>query len=176
MLGALDRPTPGHFLYRGSRRLIIPIQPATGLTKSDSFFSPFTFCPRLPPPKMSRSQCSRPTAQFRAQRALDRIAEARWPRSSPRSLSIQTVRRRAPARRYCPQSGQWPVLCPADEPTGNLDSENAHLVLDLIIRLQQEQGSTLVLVTHDPSIAERASRTLHMKDGRIVSDKSAASS
>jgi predicted ABC-type transport system involved in lysophospholipase L1 biosynthesis ATPase subunit len=58
----------------------------------------------------------------------------------------------------------------ADEPTGNLDSENAHSVLDLIIRLQQEQGRTMVLVTHDPTIAERARRTLHMIDGRIVSD------
>jgi putative ABC transport system ATP-binding protein len=58
----------------------------------------------------------------------------------------------------------------ADEPTGNLDSENAHSVLDLIIRLQQEQERTLVLVTHDPTIAERARRTLHMIDGRIVSD------
>ena len=66
-----------------------------------------------------------------------------------------------------------PSVLLADEPTGNLDSENAHSVLDLIIRLQQEQGRTLLLVTHDPSIAARASRTLHMKDGRIVSDQSA---
>ena len=64
-----------------------------------------------------------------------------------------------------------PSLLLADEPTGNLDSENAHAVLDLIIRLQQEQGRTMVLVTHDPSIAERAGRILHMMDGRIVSDQ-----
>ena len=63
-----------------------------------------------------------------------------------------------------------PSLLLADEPTGNLDSENAHLVLDLIIRLQQEQGRTMVLVTHDPTIAERAGRILRMKDGQIVSD------
>jgi predicted ABC-type transport system involved in lysophospholipase L1 biosynthesis ATPase subunit len=59
----------------------------------------------------------------------------------------------------------------ADEPTGNLDSENAHSVLDLIIRLQQEQGRTMVMVTHDASIAERAGRILHMVDGRIVSNE-----
>jgi putative ABC transport system ATP-binding protein len=63
-----------------------------------------------------------------------------------------------------------PALLLADEPTGNLDSENAHSVLELIIHLQQEQGRTMVLVTHDPTIAERAGRILRMKDGRIVDD------
>jgi putative ABC transport system ATP-binding protein len=58
----------------------------------------------------------------------------------------------------------------ADEPTGNLDSENAVKVLDLIVRLRQEQNITLVLVTHDPSIAKKASRVIAMRDGRIVSD------
>jgi putative ABC transport system ATP-binding protein len=63
-----------------------------------------------------------------------------------------------------------PSVLLADEPTGNLDSENARLVLDLIVRVQREQNTTLVLVTHDMSIAQRASRTVQMKDGRVVSD------
>jgi ABC-type lipoprotein export system ATPase subunit len=63
-----------------------------------------------------------------------------------------------------------PSLLLADEPTGNLDSENAHSILELLIRLQQEQGRTMVLVTHDPTIAERAGRILRMKDGQIISD------
>src|SRR6476620_11396456 len=63
-----------------------------------------------------------------------------------------------------------PSLLLADEPTGNLDSENAHSVLDLIIGLQQEQGRSMVLVTHDPTIAGRAGKILRMIDGRIVSD------
>jgi predicted ABC-type transport system involved in lysophospholipase L1 biosynthesis ATPase subunit len=62
----------------------------------------------------------------------------------------------------------------ADEPTGNLDSENAQQILELITRLHREQNMTLVLVTHDPTIAARASRTIRMKDGRIVSDHKAA--
>ena len=56
----------------------------------------------------------------------------------------------------------------ADEPTGNLDSVSAQLVLDLIVRLHREQRMTLVLVTHDMSIARRASRTLSMKDGQFL--------
>jgi putative ABC transport system ATP-binding protein len=58
----------------------------------------------------------------------------------------------------------------ADEPTGNLDSESAALVLDLIVRLRLEQNFTLVLVTHDMGIASKAGRVISMKDGRIASD------
>jgi putative ABC transport system ATP-binding protein len=65
-----------------------------------------------------------------------------------------------------------PSVLLADEPTGNLDSKNAHHILDLIIRLHREQNMTLILVTHDPSIASRATRTIQMMDGRIVSDQS----
>jgi ABC-type lipoprotein export system ATPase subunit len=59
----------------------------------------------------------------------------------------------------------------ADEPTGNLDSENTRLILELIDRVHREQNMTLMLVTHDMSIAKGASRTIYMKDGRIVSDR-----
>jgi putative ABC transport system ATP-binding protein len=60
----------------------------------------------------------------------------------------------------------------ADEPTGNLDSANAVQVLDLILQLHRDLGMTLVLVTHDLAIAERASRIIRMKDGRVVDQSS----
>jgi len=62
-----------------------------------------------------------------------------------------------------------PSVLLADEPTGNLDSENARRILELLFRLHCEQNMTLVLVTHDTSIAEQASRIVEMKDGRVVS-------
>ena len=58
----------------------------------------------------------------------------------------------------------------ADEPTGRLDSQTASQVMDLLEQLQREQGVTLVVVTHDPTVSSRADRTLHMLDGRITSD------
>ena len=58
----------------------------------------------------------------------------------------------------------------ADEPTGNLDSENAEHVLQLLRNLRQERSITLILVTHDMEIARQASRTIHVKDGRIIPD------
>ncbi len=66
-----------------------------------------------------------------------------------------------------------PVLL-ADEPTGNLDSATGEVVLELLERLRREEGSTLVLVTHDPAVASRADRLVHLKDGRVEREESAA--
>ena len=63
-----------------------------------------------------------------------------------------------------------PPIVMADEPTGNLDSTNGRLVLDLLLERNRSKGTTLVLVTHDAEIASRADRRIVLKDGRIVED------
>ncbi len=63
-----------------------------------------------------------------------------------------------------------PPIVLADEPTGNLDSSNGQHVLDLLTDRQREAQTTLILVTHDPQIAARADRQIHLRDGRVVSD------
>lgn len=63
-----------------------------------------------------------------------------------------------------------PPIVMADEPTGNLDSTNGQLVLDLLLRRNSEAGTTLVLVTHDAEIARRADRKIVLKDGMVVED------
>jgi putative ABC transport system ATP-binding protein len=63
-----------------------------------------------------------------------------------------------------------PPIVMADEPTGNLDSSNGRLVLDLLLKRNREAGTTLVLVTHDAEIAGRADRKIVLKDGVIVED------
>jgi putative ABC transport system ATP-binding protein len=63
-----------------------------------------------------------------------------------------------------------PAVLLADEPTGNLDSENGRHVLDLLMRLNREEGTTLVLVTHDEMLASQAERRILLRDGRIVGD------
>jgi putative ABC transport system ATP-binding protein len=55
----------------------------------------------------------------------------------------------------------------ADEPTGNLDGETGRMVLDLLTEMRASEGSTLVLVTHDPSVAASADRRVHLSDGRV---------
>jgi putative ABC transport system ATP-binding protein len=64
-----------------------------------------------------------------------------------------------------------PPILLADEPTGNLDSQNGQHVLDLLISLNQREGTTLVLVTHDSALSSRADRCITLNDGRIVSDE-----
>ena len=61
-----------------------------------------------------------------------------------------------------------PALLLADEPTGNLDRATGARVMDLLFDLQARRGSTLVLITHDPALAARCGRLLHMEDGRII--------
>jgi len=63
-----------------------------------------------------------------------------------------------------------PAVLLADEPTGNLDSANGRHVLELLIRLNKEEGTTLVLVTHDELLASHAERKILLRDGRIVED------
>jgi putative ABC transport system ATP-binding protein len=64
-----------------------------------------------------------------------------------------------------------PAIVLADEPTGNLDSVNGAMVLDLLITLNQREETTLVLVTHDMTLAGRADRIVTLRDGRIVADE-----
>ena len=174
MLGALDRPTSGTLLYRGQSLSDHP-NPASYRAHEIGFiFQAFHLLPtftasenvQIPMFETDRSASER---KERSVELLKLVGLDHRLNHFPSKLSGGERQRVAIARSLA----NSPSVVLADEPTGNLDSENAHLVLDLIIRLQQEQGRSLVLVTHDPSIAERASRTLHMKDGRILSDKRA---
>jgi len=65
-----------------------------------------------------------------------------------------------------------PPIVLADEPTGNLDTVNGQHILDLLLQLNRAEGTTLVLVTHDPALAEHATRIITLRDGLVVSDES----
>ena len=82
----------------------------------------------------------------------------------PAQLSGGEQQRVALARALAPD----PALLFADEPTGNLDHETGRTIIDLMFRLHRARGTTLVLVTHDPALAGRCGRILHMRDGRIL--------
>jgi len=64
-----------------------------------------------------------------------------------------------------------PPILMADEPTGNLDTANGAHVLDLLLNMNRKEGTTLILVTHDPQLASRADRRIQMRDGVIISDE-----
>jgi putative ABC transport system ATP-binding protein len=68
-----------------------------------------------------------------------------------------------------------PPIVLADEPTGNLDTVNGQHILDLLLTLNRAEGTTLVLVTHDPALAQHATRIITLRDGLVVSDENQAS-
>ena len=84
----------------------------------------------------------------------------------PGQLSGGEQQRVAIARAFCNR----PSILFADEPTGNLDGGTSHAVVDLLFELNRDAGTTLILVTHDHELAERAGRTIQLKDGRVQSD------
>ena len=63
-----------------------------------------------------------------------------------------------------------PTLILADEPTGNLDSKTGEIVLDAFQKLHQEQGRTIILITHESYVAEHAERIIYIRDGKITED------
>jgi putative ABC transport system ATP-binding protein len=106
------------------------------------------------------------TVGERAEELLARVDLGDRGHHYPAQLSGGEQQRVALARAFSTR----PKVLFADEPTGNLDAETGRRVIDLLVELNRENGTTLVLVTHDPDLARRARRVLRLSGGRVVSD------
>lgn len=107
-----------------------------------------------------------PRARERAQSLLDEVGLHDRGHHYPSQLSGGEQQRVAIARAFAND----PQILLADEPTGNLDSRNGSHIFDLLIKLNREHGTTLLLVTHDHHLADLADRKISLSDGRIVED------
>jgi putative ABC transport system ATP-binding protein len=107
-------------------------------------------------------------AAGRARMLLDEVGLAERRDHYPVQLAGGEQQRVALARAFMLR----PPILMADEPTGNLDTANGAHVLELLLNMNLKENTTLVLVTHDPQLAARAARRIHMRDGVIVSDES----
>ena len=103
----------------------------------------------------------------RAKELLERVGLSNRAHHYPVQLSGGEQQRIALARAFITR----PPILMADEPTGNLDSTNGQHVLDLLMQLNREEGTTLVLVTHDRQLAEYADRIITLRDGQVLSDE-----
>ena len=103
-------------------------------------------------------------ARARAEELLTSVGLAERLHHYPAQLSGGEMQRVALASAFGPR----PTLILADEPTGNLDSETGRRVLDLLFNMRADEGTSLVLVTHDATLAKRAARRVHMAAGEIV--------
>lgn len=169
MLGALDRPSGGVLTYRGRSMADFGDAAAYRAKEIGFVFQAFHLLPtftavenvQLP---MFETDVSTAARRARAVELLKLVGLEHRLNHFPTKLSGGERQRVAIARSLANN----PSVLLADEPTGNLDSENAGIILELLLRLHRERQMTLILVTHDPAIAQQAGRRIQMKDGHIV--------
>lgn len=106
-------------------------------------------------------------AAARAAEALTAVGLGHRLKHYPRQLSGGEQQRVAIARAFAPK----PSIIFADEPTGNLDSANGKAVMELMLQQSQTQGTTLVMVTHDPNLGALADRIIYIQDGALVREE-----
>jgi putative ABC transport system ATP-binding protein len=173
LLGALDRPSSGSIRFEGEplEQLGDSALAELRLRGVGFVFQQFNLIPTLTaaenveaalaPLEMSLGERREATEEH-----LEAVGLGPRSRHLPNQLSGGEQQRVAIARALA----HSPRVVLADEPTGNLDSSNGELVIELLARLHRELEITLVLVTHDEWIAERADRVLRLADGQLVSD------
>jgi putative ABC transport system ATP-binding protein len=173
MLGLLDTPTAGEYFFKGvpvqdlgrDERALIRRQYLGFVFQGFHLLARTSALENVELPLVYRGM---PAAQRRAQalQALADVGLTDWAHRTPAELSGGQQQRVAIARAMVTQ----PQILLADEPTGNLDTQRGHEIMELIQRLNREQGITVLMVTHEVDIAAYAQRTVRFVDGRIAKD------
>lgn len=173
LIAGLDKPTSGSIILDGVDITGLPEREMTRYRrqKIGYIFQSFHLIPTLTalenvavPLELNGDQ----TARRRAEELLVAVGLRDRSGHYPVQLSGGEQQRVAVARAFACR----PPILLADEPTGNLDSATGRQVIDLLLGLNRDHGSSLVLVTHDAALASHAERIVSLRDGRIESDKS----
>jgi putative ABC transport system ATP-binding protein len=175
LLAGLDRPSGGDVWLDGHRLSALDEDARAALrAKRLGFvFQSFQLLPALTALEnvmLPLELAGAADAPGRARDWLDRVGLAKRTTHYPKQLSGGEQQRVAIARAFAGE----PKLLMADEPTGNLDNATGVEVAELMFRLNRERGTTLVLVTHDASLASRCRRRLALAAGRLVGDETVA--
>ncbi len=174
LLAGLDRPTAGSVYLDGQELGALDEDQRAKIRgeKVGFVFQTFQLIPTLTAQENVQVPLElrgAPGATRRARELLDRVGLAGREHHYPAQLSGGEQQRVALARGF----SIGPKILFADEPTGNLDARTGATIIDLMVELNRDAGTTLVLVTHDLDLATRASRTIRLADGRVVGDSAA---
>ncbi len=176
MMGGLDRPTAGKIIFNGDEISSMPEEDLVGIRNRNigfiyqfHFLLPeFTALENVMMP-MLVGGARRREAREHAESLLERVGMREKVKSRPNQLSGGQQQRVAVARALANR----PLLLLGDEPTGSLDTASTMQVYDLMMELNQE-GQTIIYVTHDHELAARARRRINLVDGKVESDTAGA--
>jgi putative ABC transport system ATP-binding protein len=172
LIAGLDKPTSGSIILDGVDITGLPEREMTRYRrqKIGYIFQSFHLIPTLTAQEnvaVPLELNGDPAARGRAEELLAAVGLRDRSGHYPVQLSGGEQQRVAVARAFACR----PPILLADEPTGNLDSATGRQVIDLLLGLNRDHGSSLVLVTHDTALASHAERIVSLRDGRIESDK-----
>ena len=173
ILGCLDRPTSGHYFLRG-RDIAGYNDDELAHTRNAEIgfvFQNFNLLPKLTAQvnvalPLVYAGINEEERMVRAARALEAVGLGNRLDHKPNEMSGGQRQRVAIARALVNN----PAIIMADEPTGNLDTKSSYEILD-IFKAMNDEGKTIVMVTHEPDIAQQTKRILVMRDGKLVSDE-----
>jgi len=172
LIAGMDAPTSGTIALDGREITSLPEDELARLRreKVGYVFQSFHLIPTLTAREnvaVPLELAGDPEAESKADVLLTAVGLEARGHHYPAQLSGGEQQRVAVARAFANR----PAVLLADEPTGNLDTATGQQVIDLLIRLNRDQGSTLVLVTHDPALAAHADRVVRLLDGQVASDE-----
>ncbi|MDD1617585.1 MAG: ABC transporter ATP-binding protein [Methylococcaceae bacterium] len=173
ILGCLDVPTTGSYFFQGievntlsrNQRALLRRHYLGFVFQGFNLLSRTSALENVELPLIYRGM---PTAERhqRARKALDIVGLTGWEDHTPAELSGGQQQRVAIARAIVTE----PTVLLADEPTGNLDSARSREVMEMLCSFNRDLGITIIMVTHEPDMAEYAKRIVHFVDGLVASD------
>jgi ABC-type lipoprotein export system ATPase subunit len=172
LLGGLDRPSGGTLNFRGQSMVAMGDLSEYRAKRIGFVFQAFHLLPTftaMENVQIPMFEMGWPAARRKevASELLNSVGLGHRLDHLPTKLSGGERQRVAIARSLA----NSPSVLLADEPTGNLDTDNAKLILDLLVKVRTDRKMSMILVTHDPVIARMADRVIHVKDGRVVPEE-----
>ncbi len=175
LIGLLDSPSGGRLFVEGQETSHLDDEALTrlrgraiGFVFQHHYLLPeFTAVENVMMPMLSQQGRPNQAMRRRAEELIEQVGLTQWRNNKATDISGGQQQRVAIARALAMQ----PALVLADEPTGNLDTKSSDVAFELLRQVNRQSGTTFLIVTHDPRLAQRCDRIIELVDGRLVADR-----